>query len=85
MNTNKLAKIFPNPVEQGGDVEIEYPGIYAGIKMLDVLGKEVYYKDFITSQQTHMVSASFLPGVYYLLVLDGDENCLSKSRLVIKP
>jgi hypothetical protein len=85
LNTNKLTKIFPNPVEQGGDVEIEYPGIYAGIKLLDVLGKEVYYKDFITGQQTQIVSASFLPGVYYLLVLDDGKNCLSKSRLVIKP
>jgi hypothetical protein len=69
---------------QGGEFEIEYPGKYAGIKLIDVLGKEVYYVDFKPGQ-TQAISASFLPGVYFVLILDDSKNCLSKSRLVIKP
>jgi len=84
LGVNRSIKIFPNPIVQGGDVIIEYPGKYAGIKLIDVLGKEVYYVDFKPGQ-TQAISASFLPGVYFVLILDDSKNCLSKSRLVIKP
>lgn len=84
MNVNKSIKIFPNPVEQGGNVEIEYPAKYTSVKLLDILGKEVYFKDYLQGGNTPLISASFLPGVYHLLVMDG-ANCITKSKLVIRP
>ena len=82
---NDAVKIYPNPVEDWLNVQFSIPiaiganfqNTKAGIKITDVLGREIYRNQFLTSD-FRLPTSGFQPGIYFLEIIDGKNNYRKK-------
>ena len=83
---SKVQSIFPNPFTR--EINFTYNNTlnieYLSIKVLNILGTEIYKKDVKISKGSNSVSIDFditlQAGVYFLSINDGKSNSFYKLR-----
>lgn len=76
-------KVSPNPFSNA--LQIQLPeGADVTVKMIDVLGQEVFSSPYIHTSTIHLNTSQLPAGVFYLLMLDNDEKYLRAKVVQIK-
>ncbi|MCK4663214.1 MAG: T9SS type A sorting domain-containing protein [Bacteroidales bacterium] len=68
--------VFPNPVDDNLNVK---PYNYARLELYDILGNAV-----LTTEKSRINVSVLNPGIYFLKIIDKNENTLEFKRIIIK-
>jgi hypothetical protein len=85
IETKHSLKVFPNPVKRTGilSIETEYTIHDYSIEIMNSSGKPVMYVSNINSEQITFSKGSLVPGLYFCVLYDKDNNPVAQSKFVI--
>jgi hypothetical protein len=78
----KTIKLFPNPSSGDFTLEMEEPGLYT-VEIIDLVGKNVFKKEYNTSQSIRVQASGLKSGIYIVSVLNNNKT-INSLKLYIK-
>ncbi|MCX6351741.1 MAG: T9SS type A sorting domain-containing protein [Bacteroidetes bacterium] len=81
LKTHQSISIYPNPVIRGGDFRIKNSGVLLSIKLLDIFGKEIIFKNV---KDDVLELPEFIPSGIYFLKMENSKGETSTLKLFVK-
>jgi len=85
LSSEEALKVYPNPFTESTTIVFEEGLKDYAIRIVDLLGNEVYRNDELNGQQLTLNSDQFNAGIYILMLVEKDKNQVkSTAKLVVK-